>query len=32
MEFVTLPVFAVVAALISFSSPRCLPLIPGYVS
>ncbi len=27
-----LPVFAVVAGLISFSSPCCLPLLPGYLS
>ncbi len=27
-----LPVFAVVAGIISFSSPCCLPLLPGYLS
>ena len=27
-----MPVFAVVAGLISFSSPCCLPLLPGYLS
>ncbi len=27
-----LPVFAVVAGLLSFSSPCCLPLLPGYLS
>jgi cytochrome c-type biogenesis protein len=27
-----LPLFAVVAGVISFSSPCCLPLLPGYVS
>ncbi|MHB8594721.1 MAG: cytochrome c biogenesis CcdA family protein [Acidimicrobiales bacterium] len=27
-----LPLFALVAGLISFSSPCCLPLLPGYVS
>ena len=27
-----LPLFAVVAGLLSFSSPCCLPLLPGYVS
>lgn len=27
-----LPLFAVVAGLISFSSPCCLPLLPGYLS
>ncbi len=27
-----LPIFAVVAGLISFSSPCCLPLLPGYLS
>lgn len=32
MEVVTLPLVAVVAGLISFSSPCCLPLIPGYLS
>lgn len=32
MEAVTLPLVAVVAGLISFSSPCCLPLIPGYLS
>lgn len=32
MEAVTLPLVAVVAGLVSFSSPCCLPLIPGYLS
>ena len=32
MEIVTLPLIAVVAGFISFSSPCCLPLIPGYLS
>ena len=32
MEVLTLPVLAVVAGAISFSSPCCLPLIPGYLS
>lgn len=32
MEVITLPLIAVVAGLISFSSPCCLPLIPGYLS
>lgn len=32
MEAVTLPLLAVVAGLVSFSSPCCLPLIPGYLS
>ena len=32
MEVVTLPLLAVVAGLVSFSSPCCLPLIPGYLS
>jgi cytochrome c-type biogenesis protein len=27
-----LPIFAVVAGVLSFSSPCCLPLLPGYVS
>src|SRR5713226_5313053 len=27
-----LPLFALVAGMISFSSPCCLPLLPGYVS
>jgi cytochrome c-type biogenesis protein len=27
-----LPLFAVVAGIVSFSSPCCLPLLPGYVS
>ena len=31
-EALTLPVAAVVAGFISFSSPCCLPLIPGYLS
>jgi len=29
---VLLPIFAVVAGVLSFSSPCCLPLLPGYVS
>jgi cytochrome c-type biogenesis protein len=29
---VALPLFAVVAGLLSFSSPCCLPLLPGYLS
>lgn len=32
MEALTLPLAAVVAGMISFSSPCCLPLIPGYLS
>ncbi len=32
MEFVLLPLAAVVAGAISFSSPCCLPLIPSYLS
>lgn len=32
MEALTLPILAVIAGLISFSSPCCLPLIPGYLS
>lgn len=32
MEALTLPLFAVVAGFVSFSSPCCLPLIPGYLS
>ncbi len=32
MEVFTLPILAVVAGAISFSSPCCLPLIPGYLS
>lgn len=32
MEALTLPILAVVAGAISFSSPCCLPLIPGYLS
>lgn len=32
MEALTLPVLAVVAGVVSFSSPCCLPLIPGYLS
>ena len=32
MEVLTLPVLAVVAGFVSFSSPCCLPLIPGYLS
>lgn len=32
MEALTLPVLAIVAGAVSFSSPCCLPLIPGYLS
>ena len=32
MSPLLLPLFALVAGLISFSSPCCLPLLPGYVS
>lgn len=32
MEVLTLPLAAVVAGLLSFSSPCCLPLVPGYLS
>ena len=32
MGIVVLPIAAVVAGMISFSSPCCLPLIPGYLS
>ena len=32
METVTLPLFALVAGIVSFSSPCCLPLVPGYLS
>lgn len=32
MAPVLLPLFAIVAGLISFTSPCCLPLLPGYVS
>jgi len=32
MEALILPLLAVVAGLISFSSPCCLPLVPGYLS
>lgn len=32
METLTLPLLAVVAGAISFSSPCCLPLVPGYLS
>ena len=32
METLTLPLFAVVAGIVSFSSPCCLPLVPGYLS
>jgi cytochrome c-type biogenesis protein len=32
MEALVLPIVAVVAGAISFSSPCCLPLIPGYLS
>jgi cytochrome c-type biogenesis protein len=32
VEALTLPVLAVVAGVLSFSSPCCLPLLPGYLS
>jgi len=32
VEALTLPVLAVVAGFVSFSSPCCLPLVPGYLS
>ncbi len=32
MSPLLLPLFAIVAGVISFSSPCCLPLLPGYVS
>ncbi len=32
MEALALPVLAVVAGVVSFNSPCCLPLVPGYVS
>ena len=32
METITLPLFAIAAGFISFSSPCCLPLVPGYLS
>ena len=32
METLTLPLFALVAGIVSFSSPCCLPLVPGYLS
>lgn len=32
MEVLLLPIAAVVAGFVSFSSPCCLPLIPGYLS
>ena len=32
MEGLALPLLAVVAGVVSFSSPCCLPLIPGYLS
>jgi len=32
VETLTLPILAVVAGLLSFSSPCCLPLLPGYLS
>lgn len=32
MEVLTLPAVALVAGFVSFSSPCCLPLIPGYLS
>lgn len=31
-EAVALPVLAIVAGVVSFSSPCCLPLVPGYLS
>lgn len=32
MDALTLPLLAVVAGFVSFSSPCCLPLLPGYLS
>lgn len=32
MEALTLPLLAIVAGFVSFSSPCCLPLVPGYLS
>jgi len=32
MEALTLPILALVAGFVSFSSPCCLPLVPGYLS
>ena len=32
IEALTLPLLAVMAGFVSFSSPCCLPLIPGYLS
>lgn len=32
LEVITLPVLAVLAGVLSFSSPCCLPLMPGYLS
>ena len=32
MSWLTLPLAAVVAGVISFSSPCCIPLVPGYLS
>jgi len=32
LETLTLPILAVVAGMLSFSSPCCLPLLPGYLS
>jgi len=32
LEVVTLPVFALVGGALSFASPCCLPLVPGYLS
>ena len=32
MELLTLPMLALVAGFVSFSSPCCLPLVPGYLS
>ncbi|MFN2504000.1 MAG: cytochrome c biogenesis protein CcdA, partial [Acidimicrobiales bacterium] len=32
METLALPLLALVAGVVSFSSPCCLPLLPGYLS
>ncbi|MGH9180947.1 MAG: cytochrome c biogenesis CcdA family protein [Acidimicrobiales bacterium] len=32
LEVITLPLVAVAAGILSFSSPCCLPLVPGYLS
>lgn len=32
MEALTLPVLAIVAGFVSFSSPCCVPLVPGYLA